>query len=187
MTPKLRSAVVTAAICSIGFLGAGPVSAASPFDWQGSVLRFSLDAQRYTVSETDFDVLTAVVGASVPIDTGVMVELNFGQGVEQDEIGNLELQVDRFSELSLRMTAPPTDNGFRVMSRLGFTFATLETVTTTTGASTDSDLSGYHFSLGVERALGSNLAWSFEAVHIDLDDDIRSAALRGSLSWSLRP
>lgn len=158
--------------------------AAPALDWHGAVARVNLDVQRYTLSESDFDIPVLSVGVGVPVGDGLLFELTAGSGLDEDTLGDLRLGLGHYASASLRMVAPPGPSGYRLLSRVGASFAGLEQRGNT---NTDIDRSGLHFSLGVQRALSARWDWSIEAVYLRLDEDITSGALRGSLLWTVRP
>lgn len=168
-------------------LFARSASAVSDIQQERAALRLSVDFQRYTLSESDFDLPAILLGVGVPVGTGVMLEVTAGEGLDEDGIGDLTLQLSRYADLSLRMTTPPTESGYRLMSRLGLTFADLEQSSIASAVTTNTDFSGFHISLGVERPIFPSLLWSLEAVYLDLDRDIESWSVRGSVSWVLQP
>lgn len=168
-------------------LFARPASAMSVIQQERAALRLSVDFQRYTLSESDFDLPAILLGVGVAVGTGVMLEVTAGEGLDEDGIGDLTLQLSRYADLSLRMTAPPAESGYRLMSRLGLTVADLEQISIASADTTNTDFSGFHISLGVERPIFPSLLWSLEAVYLDLDRDIESWSVRGSVSWVLQP
>ncbi|MEM7379041.1 MAG: hypothetical protein AAF460_16250 [Pseudomonadota bacterium] len=154
------------------------------WDWQGSVVRVNLDVQRYALSDSDFDIPVLSVGVGVPVRDGIVLDVTVGRGLDEDGLGDLQLGLGHYASASLRMVAPPGAGGYRLLSRFGASAADLEQSGNT---STDTNLSGLHFSLGVQRAISSRWAWSLEAIYLRLDEDITSTAVRGGLSWTVRP
>jgi len=141
------------------------------------------ESQRHTFDDTSYRLAAAGLSGGYLVAPGVMVEGSFGTGVSDDTEAGRTLELNRALSLSLRMTAPPSPSGYRLMSRLGLSVVTLQQLD---DVDTKEDFSGGHFSLGVERSIRPGLAWTLEAVYTALDGDIDSGALRASLGWVLR-
>lgn len=149
----------------------------APREWAA---RAWVESQRHSFNDERYSLVVAGVTGGVQISPGVMIEGNVGVGVGDDTDQGATLELNRALSLSLRMTAPPSASGYRLMSRMGVSVVSLEQ---RNPSLTDEDFSGGHFSLGVERAIRPNLSWTVEVVYTALDSDIDTGALRAGLSW----
>ncbi len=113
---------------------------------------------------------------------GIGLEVEAGVGVEDDTVGNLDLNFESTLGFGVRLESPPID---RVAAYALFSFIETSYEATVDGVSTSLKLPGGRMALGLTYRVSPNFFADASFTHHDYDEDARINSFRLGLRFDI--